>query len=78
MTLPCLINEAQASFIAEKYMKPVLPKNLFKKVVKSNRLGLATYLISAIATGVGAAGAVKVKDNISAKIKSHFKDAKTA
>ncbi len=78
LTLPCLINEAQASFIAEKYMKPVLPKNLFKKVVKSNRLGLATYLISAIATGVGAAGAVKVKDNISAKIKSHFKDAKTA
>ncbi len=78
LSIPCIINEAQASQIAEKYMKPVLPKNLYKKVVKNNRLGLSTYVISAIATGCGAAGAVKIKDKVFEKVNQYFNTPKKA
>lgn len=70
LTLPTLINEYQASHISEKYMKKFLPKNLYSKVVKNNRLGLSTYIVSTLALGPCAALGVKVKDKISEKIQS--------
>ena len=62
--LPTVIEEGLASFKGHKLAKKLLSPNLVKKVDKSNLLGLATYALLAIGTGIGAHFAVKVRDNI--------------
>lgn len=61
---PILIDEALASIKGGKYAKKVLDPALVKKLSKSNKYGFLTYLSGALASSIGVAIGVKVKDAI--------------
>ena len=65
--MPVVVEEAMATVKGNKIASKMLDKNLLKKVKLTNAVGLSTYLLSAVATGVTTALAIKVKDNIQAK-----------
>jgi hypothetical protein len=44
--LPIVIEEARASINASRFAKPLLEKGVYKKMVKGNVCGFATYLLS--------------------------------
>lgn len=62
--LPGLINEGMASIKGFNCAKKLLTPELLKKVSKLNLLGLATYIVTAVASSLGVLAAVKVKDAI--------------
>ncbi len=62
--VPMVAEELMASHRGNKMAAQVLPKDILKKVKASNRLGAVTYIAVAIATGVGAYVASKVRDKI--------------
>lgn len=62
--VPIVAEELKASARGNKLAKGLLKPDLYKRVVKSNRLGAATYIAAAIASGVGAYLANKVRDKI--------------
>ena len=67
--LPTVAEETMATIRGNKWAKEVFKDTpeLAKKVAKSNKWGLVTYVVMAIATGFGAWAAKKVKDNSDAK-----------
>ncbi len=67
--LPVVAEEAMASFRAGKWANANLPKELAKKVKTGNAWGLASYAAAAIALGISATIATKVKDSIMEKQK---------
>lgn len=62
--IPVIAEEAMATVKGNKLAKSLLSPEMLKKVKTANALGLATYTIGAIATGVGAYAAVKIKDKL--------------
>ena len=68
ITVPTLVMEGRASWIGEKHVKPLLPKNIFKNVKINNRLGLMSYAANTCSAIIGAHLAVKAKDKIYNKI----------
>lgn len=62
--VPMVAEELMASRRGNKMAAKVLPKDLLNKVKTSNRLGAATYITAAIASGIGAHLASKVRDKI--------------
>ncbi len=62
--VPTLAEEGLASINGHKLAKSVLKPDLLKKLAKTNALAWGTYFASAVAMGVGANLAVKVKDRI--------------
>ena len=66
---PMLAEEGLASLKGGKIAKKVLDPSLLKKVRTTNALGFASYTLCAVASGVGVALGVKVKDNIQTKHK---------
>ena len=66
---PMLVEEGLASLKGGKIAKKVLDPSLLKKVRTTNALGFASYTLCAVASGVGVALGVKVKDNIQTKHK---------
>lgn len=54
--------EAMATIRGNQWAKQVLDSTLAKKVAKTNAIGLASYALGAVALGVGAYIAKKVKD----------------
>jgi len=70
--LPTLTEEICASLFAKKKIKHLLPENLYKLMVKSNRLGFATYAVGALSTIVATTAAVKTKDKVADAIKKYY------
>lgn len=64
---PMLAEEGLASLKGGKIAKKVLDPSLLKKVRATNALGFTSYALCAVASGVGVALGVKIKDNIQAK-----------
>ena len=62
--IPIVAEEALASFRGEKLAKELLSPELLKKVKLNNRLALLTYAGFAVASAIGIALGVKVKDAI--------------
>ncbi len=62
--VPIIAEELKATARGNVLAKELLSPELFKKVVKSNKLGALTYVATAVATGVGAYLANKVRDAI--------------
>lgn len=62
--LPTIIEESSASYKGQKLAKKVLSPELAKKVKKCNAFGLSTYILSAVAMGVGTELGVRLKDAI--------------
>lgn len=62
--LPTIIEEGSASYKGQKLAKKVLSPELAKKVKRCNAFGLSTYILSAIAMGVGTELGVKLKDAV--------------
>lgn len=62
--LPIVVEEGMASYKGAKLAKPLLSPEMFKKMNKANAMGLATYVLGAVAVGVGAWAAVKIKDKL--------------
>ncbi len=62
--LPMLLEEGMASIRGCKWANANLTKDLARKVLKTNIAGYTTYLFSAIALGLSAFAATKVKDSI--------------
>ncbi len=73
---PILLEEGMASIkgqkLANKFLKD---KNLIKAVRNNNSWAYLTYLVTALALGLGAYTARKVKDNIQAKKEAQLKAA---
>lgn len=65
--LPMVAEEAMASAKGQKLAKGLVDSKVFKKALATHALGLASYTMAAVATGISAMAAVKVKDNIQAK-----------
>ena len=65
--IPMLAEEGMASIRGCKWAKSNLPKELFKKVLKTNICGYASYLGGAVALGLAALTAVKIKDHFTSK-----------
>ncbi len=61
---PIILEEGLASFKGEKAVKNLINPELFKKVKFTNRLGLATYILAATATGMTTIMASKIRDRI--------------
>ncbi len=62
--VPTIAEEAMASVRGQKLAKSILSKDLMKNVSKHHVLGLASYVGVAIATGVSAFAANKVRDRV--------------
>lgn len=62
--LPTIIEESSASYKGQKFAKKVLSPELAKKVRKCNAFGLSTYILSAVAMGVGTELGVRLKDAV--------------
>lgn len=62
--LPTIIEESSASYKGQKLAKKVLSPELAKKVRKCNAFGLSTYILSAVAMGVGTELGVRLKDAV--------------
>lgn len=60
--VPIVAEELKASARGNKLAKQLLSPEMAKKVVKSNRFGAATYILTGILAGVGAFAASKVRD----------------
>ena len=75
--LPEIAEEIIASIKGHKIAKSVLPKELTKKVVKSNAINAGTYIVSAAALALGTAIGVKVKDKVMAKRMERVENAQT-
>ena len=61
--LPMLAEEAMATIRGQKLANVLLDKNLAKTVLKGNSVAYLSYLGAAVATGLGAFAAVKIKDH---------------
>ena len=61
---PIVAEEIKATQRGNALAKKLLSPENYKKVVKTNRYGAATYIAAALAVGVGAYVANKVKDAI--------------
>ncbi len=61
--VPVLAEEVMASFRGCKWAKQLLDKNLYKKVLKTNIAGFASYLAGAVGLSAFAFVAKKVKDH---------------
>lgn len=61
---PTLIEEAMASIRAKRFARKYLTPQLAQKVVRGNRFGYSTYLLTALTLSLGTAAAVKVEDLI--------------
>lgn len=62
--LPVVIEEGIASYRGAKLAKPLLSPEMFKKMNKANILALGTYVLGAVAMGLGAWAGVKIKDKL--------------
>ena len=62
--LPTIAEEIKASVRGNKIAKQVLPHEYYKKVVKSTKLGGATYVLAAVFTAVAAVAGSKLCDAI--------------
>lgn len=62
--VPIIAEELKATARGNKLAKQVLTPDLAKAVVKTNRYGALTYVLSAVGAGVAAYAANKVKDAI--------------
>lgn len=62
--LPVLVEEGLASIKGQKLAKSILSPELLAKVSKNNKLAYLTYLGLALASALGVALAVKIKDKI--------------
>ncbi len=65
--IPMLAEEGMASIRGCKWANSNLPKELAKKVLKTNICGYASYLGNAVALGLAALTAVKIKDHFTSK-----------
>ena len=70
--LPIVAEEAIATMRGNKLAKQLLSPENFKKVAKCNMYGGATYVLSAVAMGVGAWAANKVADKFLAPKKMEY------
>ena len=70
--LPIVAEEAIATMRGNKLAKQLLSPENFKKVAKCNMYGAATYVLSAVAMGVGAWAANKVADKFLAPKKMEY------
>lgn len=59
---PMILNEFLASYNAQKIANKHLNKNLSRKMLKSNTIGMASYVLHTLAYGAVAASAVAIKD----------------
>lgn len=62
--IPMLLEEGMASIRGCKFANKVLSKDLAKKVLHTNLLGYCSYIGAAVAAGITAFAATKIKDNI--------------
>ncbi|MBD5401421.1 hypothetical protein HDR58_01285 [bacterium] len=62
--MPILIDELNASVKGNKLAKSVLTPEMYKKVVKTNRLGALTYIIKCMSLAAGVFAANNIKDYI--------------
>ena len=60
--LPILAEEAAATIKGKNFAKEFLSKDIIKKATKANWLGFSSYVLAAVASAIGAAVAVKIKD----------------
>ncbi len=65
--VPMLLEEGMASIRGCKWANANLPKDLAKKVLKSNIGAYCSYLGAAISLGIAAFSAVKIKDSLGKK-----------
>ena len=65
--MPMVIEEGLASGRAAKWAKKLLSPELAKKVNKANAFGFASYILLAVATGIGALAASSVRDRLAHK-----------
>ncbi len=68
--MPMLLEEGMASIRGCKWANSNLPKELAKKVLKTNIGGYVSYLGTAITLGVAAFSAVKLKDHFASKFQA--------
>ena len=68
--LPTVLEEGMATLRGNKWAKEIFGKGaeLAKKVAKTNRFGFASYSLVALAAGLSALAAKKVKDNSDEKL----------
>ena len=64
---PVVAEEAMATIRGNAWAKKLLDPSLYKKVVKTNALGLATYVLTAVGMGLFGYAALKAKDKYVAK-----------
>jgi hypothetical protein len=65
--VPTVIEEATASHRGAKLAKNLLSPELFKKITKTHRFALGTYITMAVTAGLAAFAGVKVKDSLQAR-----------
>lgn len=65
--LPTIMEEGMATVKGNKWAKQVLSPELFKKVVKQNKFGFVSYVITAVGYGLASLTAKVIKDHSDSK-----------
>ncbi len=65
--VPIIAEELRATNVGNKLAKAVLNPKQFKQVVKSNKIGAASYITAAVLSGFATMFATKVRDKVARK-----------
>ena len=68
--VPIIAEEAMATIRGNKWAKELLSPDAFKKVRNGNLIALSTYVMTAVAMGLSAFAAKKIKDHFDNKAKT--------